>query len=84
MNLWLLAAVILIVGAIAPAMLLTSRGDEVRRLIGLQLLGSVTVLVMVVLAQGFGQPQYLIVPLMLVVLSFAGTLVFVRLLGTRR
>jgi multisubunit Na+/H+ antiporter MnhF subunit len=36
-----------------------------------------------VLAQASGQAQLLIVPLVLVVLSFAGTLVFTRLLATQ-
>jgi multisubunit Na+/H+ antiporter MnhF subunit len=84
MSVWLLAAMILIAGAVVPAIVLISRGSEVRRLVALQLLGSTIVLVMMLLAQGFGQPQYLIVPLVLVVLSFAGTLVFVRLSGARR
>lgn len=76
-------AFVLMVGGLVPALVLISRGDVVARLIGLQLLSAVTVLVLVLLAQGFGQAQYLIVPLVLVVLSFAGTLVFTRLLGRR-
>ncbi|HEV7907866.1 MAG TPA: monovalent cation/H+ antiporter complex subunit F [Pseudonocardiaceae bacterium] len=83
MNWWLLAAVVLVVGGFAPALYLTSRGAAVERLIGMELAGAVAVLVLLLLAQGFGQPQYLIVPLVLVLLSFAGTLVFTRLLGTR-
>jgi multisubunit Na+/H+ antiporter MnhF subunit len=79
----LVPAFVLMVGGLVPALVLISRGDVVARLIGLQLLSAVTVLVLVLLAQGFGQAQYLIVPLVLVVLSFAGTLVFTRLLGRR-
>jgi multisubunit Na+/H+ antiporter MnhF subunit len=82
-NWWLLAAVVLVAGGFAPALYLTSRGTAVERLIGMELAGAVAVLVLLLLAQGFGQPQYLIVPLVLVLLSFAGTLVFTRLLGTR-
>ncbi len=79
----LLPAAVLMVGALIPALILASRGNDVGRLIGLQLFGGVSVLVLLLLAQGYGQPQYLIVPLVLVVLSFAGTLVFTRLLGKR-
>jgi multisubunit Na+/H+ antiporter MnhF subunit len=40
--------------------------------------------VLMLLAQAFDRPDYLIVPLALVLLSFAGALVFARLLGPRR
>jgi multisubunit Na+/H+ antiporter MnhF subunit len=82
-NVLLLAAAVVVTGAVTPAMLLLGRGSPVERLIGLELLGSVTVIVLMLLAIGFGQPQYLIAPLVLVVLSWAGTLVFTRLLSRR-
>jgi multicomponent Na+:H+ antiporter subunit F len=40
-------------------------------------------LALLVLVQGDGQSSYLIVPFVLVLLAFAGTLVFTRLLGNR-
>lgn len=83
MNGWLLASAVLIVGGLGPALYLTSRGPAVRRLVGLQLAGAITVLLMELLAQAYGQSQYLVVPLVLVVVSFAGTLVFTRLLRDR-
>jgi multisubunit Na+/H+ antiporter MnhF subunit len=43
----------------------------------------VSVLVLMLLAQDSGQSSVLVLPLVLVVLSFAGTLVFTRLLGGR-
>jgi multisubunit Na+/H+ antiporter MnhF subunit len=79
----LLPALVLMIGGMIPALVLLGRGDSAARLIGLQLLASITVLELLLLSQGFGQPQYLVVPLVLVVLSFAGTLVFTRLLGKR-
>ncbi|HEY7595662.1 MAG TPA: monovalent cation/H+ antiporter complex subunit F [Actinophytocola sp.] len=79
----LVPAFVLMIGGLVPGLVLVSRGDAVARLIGLQLLSCVAVLVLLLLAQGFGQSQYLIVPLVLVVLAFAGTLVFTRLLGRR-
>jgi multisubunit Na+/H+ antiporter MnhF subunit len=83
MNWWLAGAVVLVVGGLVPGLWLASRGDPVSRLVGLELASSVTVLVLMVLSQVSGQAQYLIVPLVLVLLSFAGTLVFVRLLAPR-
>jgi multisubunit Na+/H+ antiporter MnhF subunit len=80
-NVLLLAAAVVVLGGVVPALVLLGRGSAVERLIGLELLGAITVLLLMLLAIGFGQPQYLIAPLVLVVLSWAGTLVFTRLLG---
>lgn len=74
----LLAGVLLL--AAGPGVLLTSRRGAVARLAGLQLVTAVIVLLLIVLAVGSGQPSLLIVPLVTVLLSFAGTLVFTRLL----
>jgi multicomponent Na+:H+ antiporter subunit F len=75
----LLAGVLLLVLA-GPGLLLASRGTAVARLAGLQLAQAVAVLLLTVLALVLGQPSLLIVPLVTVLLSFAGTLVFTRLL----
>lgn len=83
MSPWLLAAAALLVGGLGPAVLLAMRGDPVRRLLGLQLAGPVTVLVLVLLAQGLGRSMYLVVPLCLALVGFTGTLVFTRLTGPR-
>ena len=84
MNPWLITAVALLLGSLAPAALLGSRGGPVDRLVGLEFVGAVLTLVLLLLAQAFGQSSYLIVPLVLVLLSFAGTLVFTRLLAPSR
>jgi multisubunit Na+/H+ antiporter MnhF subunit len=83
-NWWLLACGVLMVGGLGPALRLGASGRPVQRLVGLQLAGAVVVPAMMLLAQGLGQSQYLIVPLVLVVVSFTGTLVFTRLLGPDR
>jgi multisubunit Na+/H+ antiporter MnhF subunit len=70
-------------GGLVPAWLLTIRGDPVERLVGLQLATAVATLDLLVLAQAFGQSSYLIVPFVLVLVSFAGTLVYTRLLAPR-
>ena len=84
MTPWLLGAMGLIAGGLAPALWLAARGDPVRRLVGLELASAVTVLVLLLLSQAAGQSSYLIVPLVLALLSFAGTLVFTRLLSSHR
>ncbi|GHD90907.1 monovalent cation/H+ antiporter complex subunit F [Streptomyces naganishii] len=81
MNAWLIGALALLAGAFAPAALLTARGEPTDRLIGLEIGGVVVVLFLLLLIQGLGQPSYLIVPLVTVLVSFAGTLVFTRLLA---
>jgi multisubunit Na+/H+ antiporter MnhF subunit len=83
-RVWLGAALVLILGALAPAVYLGLRGGPLDRLVGLQLAGSVLVPVLLLLTHGFNQSSYLIVPLVLATLSFAGVLVFLRLLETRR
>jgi multisubunit Na+/H+ antiporter MnhF subunit len=83
MTAWSWAAVALLLGALAPALLLGSRGSSIDRLVGLELAGSVAVVTLLVMSQAAGQSSYLIVPFVLVLLSFAGTLVFTRLLGPR-
>jgi multicomponent Na+:H+ antiporter subunit F len=83
MTIWLLAAGTLMVGGLIPAMVLAYRGSAAQRLLGLELACAVGVIVMLLLCQAFNQSSYLIVPLVLALLSFAGTLVFTRLLGPR-
>ena len=81
-GLWTAAAVVLVAGGVVPGMLLACRGDPVRRLVGLQLVTTVSVLVLLLVSQAQGQSSYLIVPLVVVLLGFAGTLVFTRLSGS--
>ncbi|HZR11997.1 MAG TPA: monovalent cation/H+ antiporter complex subunit F [Acidimicrobiia bacterium] len=83
MNAWSWAAVALLAGALAPALMLGARGSSIDRLVGLELAGSVATITLLVMAQAASQSSYLVVPLVLVLLSFAGTLVFTRLLGPR-
>lgn len=84
MNGWLIAAVALLGGGLLPALWLGTTGSAVRRLIGLQLAVVVLVPELIVLSMAFGQPSYLIVPVVLVAASFAGTLVYTRLLDPGR
>lgn len=80
MSVFLLAAAVLMVSGLGPAVLISSRGRAADRLVGLQLTGTVAVVVLLLLAHGYRQSSYLIVPTVLVLLSVAGILVFTRLL----
>jgi multisubunit Na+/H+ antiporter MnhF subunit len=79
---WLLAAAVLMVGGFGPAVLISARGSTAGRLVGLQLTGVVGVVVLLLLAHGYQQSSYLIVPTVLALLSVAGVLVFTGLLGS--
>jgi multisubunit Na+/H+ antiporter MnhF subunit len=83
MTAWALAALILLASGLAPALWLAAQGDEVNRLVGLELAASITVLILLLLTQAYGPSSAVIVPLTLTLLSLAGGLVFVRLLRTR-
>jgi multicomponent Na+:H+ antiporter subunit F len=80
---WTVVAGVLLVVAAGPGLLLAARGEALLRLAGLQVVTACVVLLFVALAVVSGQSSLLIVPLVLVLLSFAGTLVFTRLLRTR-
>jgi multicomponent Na+:H+ antiporter subunit F len=79
-NPWVLFAAVLMVAGLGPALVVGARDKGLYRLAGLQLAGPVTVLALVAVSVIVGRPSYLIVPLALVLLSFAGTLVYTRLL----
>jgi multisubunit Na+/H+ antiporter MnhF subunit len=81
---WLFGAVALLIGAVVPALWMASRGSPPARLVGLQFVSTSVVLVLVLLAKVYGQGSYLVVPMVLALASFAGTLVFARLLVPKR
>jgi len=72
---------VLTAGGLGPALWVGARHTGVARLVGMQSTSSVTVLLLIALSAAFGQSSYLIVPLVLVVLAYAGTLVYTRLLS---
>jgi multisubunit Na+/H+ antiporter MnhF subunit len=80
---YLICAGVLVVGGLGPALFVSSRGSAIDRMVGLELISSIVVLTMLVIAQITQLSYYLAVPLVLAPLSFAGTLVYTRLLGRR-
>jgi multisubunit Na+/H+ antiporter MnhF subunit len=83
LTLWLFGAFTLLLGGFFPGLWMTARGDSPSRLVGLQFTSMSAVLTLLLLAKLYGQSSYLIVPLALALASFAGSLVFVRLLVPR-
>ena len=71
----------LMLGGLAPALLLAAVGRPVDRLIGLELTSATVIVAMLLVSQVVGQSYDLIVPLVLSALSVVGTLVFTRLIG---
>lgn len=80
MNAWLFAATVLLVAGLLPCLIATMRSGPVQRLVGLELAGVVSTVVLLLLAQGFSRTAYIDLALVLALLSFAGSLVFARFL----
>jgi multicomponent Na+:H+ antiporter subunit F len=78
-NAWLLAALALLIGLV-PCGLVCLRGTPMDRLVGLELAGTVNTLILLVLAEAYHQAIFFDLAVVLALLSFAGGLVFVRLL----
>ncbi|NUP74890.1 MAG: hypothetical protein HOQ07_09640 [Sinomonas sp.] len=75
-----MVAIALFALGVVPGLVLSSRGSNVQRLVGLQLLSACGVMILSALSIVVGQSSYLIVPLVLAVLASTGTLVYTRLL----
>ncbi|HWF14878.1 MAG TPA: monovalent cation/H+ antiporter complex subunit F [Acidimicrobiales bacterium] len=71
---------ILLVGGLGPVLLMGAVGTVLQRLVALEIGGSVIALFLLVFVEVSGETYELIVPVVLVPLAFAGTLVFTRLL----
>jgi multicomponent Na+:H+ antiporter subunit F len=79
MTAWSAAASVLLL-LLVPCTLVAMRGGPLDRLLGLELGGTIAALTLIVLAEGFGRSIYADVALVYAVLSFTGTLVFIRFL----
>ena len=82
MNVWLIAATVLLVGLV-PCGLVCLRAPLLDAIAGVELATGVVTLVLVLLAEGFHRPSYFTLPIVLAVLSFAGGLALVRFLARR-
>lgn len=81
MNAWLIGDLALVGIGLPVAIWIAARGNAVDRLVGLELTGVIGTLALLAFSQAVKQPSYLIVPTVAVVLAFAGTLVYTRLLA---
>ena len=82
MNAWLLASAALLLGFV-PCTLVCLRGSRVEAVIAVQLAGTLTTLALITLAAGFDRPSYYELPPVFALVSFIGSLVFVRLMERR-
>ncbi|WP_310962637.1 MrpF/PhaF family protein [Nocardioides terrisoli] len=83
MTPWLWGCLVLVGVPFPVALWVGARGSPVDRLVGLELAGVTTTLALLAFAHAVGQSSYLILPLVTALLSFAGSLVFTRLLAPR-
>lgn len=80
MNLFVLAAMAVAV-ALVPCADMSLRGSPERRLVGLEMTGTIVIIAMALLTVGFGRAPFIDLSLTLAVLSFGAGLVFARFLG---
>ncbi len=78
MNEWILAAIVLVLGGIVPCLVVSIRASVMEGLVALELAGVITVLVLLLLAEGFQRQPFVDLALTLALLSFVGALAFVR------
>jgi multisubunit Na+/H+ antiporter MnhF subunit len=82
MNQWLVAATVLLV-ALLPCAALCIRGGVLDGLVGLELAGVITTVVLLLIAEGFQRQPFVDLALVFAVLQFGGSLAFARMLERR-
>ena len=79
MTAFVIAAIVMLV-ALVPAGLTLVRGTQADAVVSYQFVSTVPVMLLALLAEGFGRPGLVEFPVILAVLLFGGGLVFVRAL----
>ena len=79
MNAWLIAATVLLFG-LFPCIWVVMTGSRVSALIALELASTLTTLALLLIAQGLRRDPFADLALVSAMLSFAGSLTFVRFL----
>jgi multicomponent Na+:H+ antiporter subunit F len=79
MNAWLVFATVLLF-CLVPCGIVCMRGKVMDRLVALELAQIITILLLLLLAEGFHRAIYDDVALTLAILSFASSLAFIRFL----
>jgi len=83
MNEWILVAIVLLLGGMVPCLVVSVRASAMEGLVALQLAGEIAALVLLLLAEGFQRQPFADLALILAVLSFVGSLVFLRFMEER-
>ncbi len=78
MNEWILAAVILLIGGTVPLGIVCVWGDVMEGVVALSLAGVIAALVLLLLAEGFHRQPFVDLAVALAVMSFSGSVAFVR------
>jgi multisubunit Na+/H+ antiporter MnhF subunit len=78
-NAFVIAAIAMLIGVI-PCGVVVWRGTAMEAVVGYEAISAMVVMVLVLLAQGFGRFGELELPIVLAVLMFGGGLVFVHAL----
>jgi multisubunit Na+/H+ antiporter MnhF subunit len=78
MNAALVTAIVLTGVGLPLCLARSAAGSVLSRLVGMQLAGTVVCLVLLLVADGTGRSSYFDLALVLALLSFAGSLVFLR------
>ena len=82
MNVWLVAATVLLVALVLPFSVLV-RGSRIEALVALELTSVVVTLVLLLLSEGFHRSIYTTVPLVLAGVSLVSGLTFARFMERR-
>ena len=77
MNAWMLAATVMLF-ALVPCGIISFKGSPMDRVVGLELTGIVASMLLLMLAEGMGNPNFYDVGLAMALLAFGGGMVFVR------
>jgi multisubunit Na+/H+ antiporter MnhF subunit len=77
MTAFVIAAIVML-AAMVPAGVNLVRGELADAVVSYQFISTITVMVLALLAEGFGRPGLFEFPVLLAVLLFGGGLVFVR------
>ncbi|HKF80217.1 MAG TPA: monovalent cation/H+ antiporter complex subunit F [Thermoleophilaceae bacterium] len=79
MNAWLIAATVMLFG-LGPCIWIVMRGSRISALVALELASTLTTLTLLLIAQGLHRDPFADLALVSALLSFAGSLTFVRFL----
>ncbi len=80
MNEWIIAAVVLLIAGTLPLGLTCLLSDAIEGVVALSLTGVIATLVLLLLAEGFHRQPFVDLAVALAVMSFIGSVAFVRFL----